>query len=403
MRRALVINAYLLGNWGDTAITEGVISALREVGFDHIALAAMDWKSRGQGRGGLEPDEIVPPLLSLSDASPLMRRVRPLLLADVLARLARFRLQSADPLGAPYRRADAVVSVGGGFLGGERAGGNLIKLANIRAGAWAGRATIVAPVTVNPASPAVIRLLRWGLRDAMVFARDEATVDRLARIGTLATLVPDVALLAPSLRRAAGRPVDPVLHGVIGWAPRGYRRDHRAWGQPEAAEQVMVEAVRHLLATSGMRLRLVPHVRAAVGSDDDLEAVARVRQRLGDIDERRVEIAPDVTTLGESVDQFAGIDVLITSRMHAALFAAAHGTPAISVAYEPKVAGVMGDLGLADRVVPADETLTVARVVELVARLRSVDERRRTRQAFDAAQSRFEPYMQALRALAGGR
>ena len=43
MRAALVVNAYDAGNWGDAAIVEGLISSLRAVGFDHIAVAPVDW------------------------------------------------------------------------------------------------------------------------------------------------------------------------------------------------------------------------------------------------------------------------------------------------------------------------------------------------------------------------
>ena len=53
---------------------------------------------------------------------------------------------------ASYQDADLVVSVGGGFLGGAKAGANLVKVANIQAGVLAGKPTIVAPVSVYPYS-----------------------------------------------------------------------------------------------------------------------------------------------------------------------------------------------------------------------------------------------------------
>jgi polysaccharide pyruvyl transferase WcaK-like protein len=87
--------------------------------------------------------------------------------------------------------------------------------------------------------------------------------------------------------------------------------------------------------------------------------------------------------------------------MHAAIFALAVGTPAIAVAYEPKVAGVMADVGLADRVVPADARLSPDALIDLVARLRAPAERDRTRAAYARVQKRFAGYDAALRAAVG--
>lgn len=400
MKRALVVNAYAQGNWGDSAIVEGVVDSLHRAGFDHVALAPVDWRTRPVGRLSVDADEIVPPLVNLYDVPRWLRRPRPAMLAYAVGRMAQYRLGRPDDAALrSYRQADVIVSVGGAYLGGAKIGSNLIKAMNIRAGVLTGRPTLVAPITVNPFSANVGRVLHWGLRGASLFARDAPTMSRYREAGLEGVLVPDIAFRAPTLLRlaAATAAAGPLAHGpTIGWAPRGYRPDHQAWGDPEAAEQLTLAAVRKVLGASADRLRFIPHVRAGT-SDDDLNAVNRLIAQLGPAERERVEVASTPETLEDAVRQYAAVDVLITSRMHAAIFATAVGTPAIAVAYEPKVAGVMADVGLGDRVVPADAHLSVDALVDLVARLRTPAERDRTRDAFARVQGRFAVYDDALR------
>ena len=405
MKTALVVNAYSLGNWGDTAITEGVISSLRSAGFDHIVGAGGLARTRPRGAMTVDADEYVQPLVNLYDVPRWLRRPRP-----PRSPTSWPATSGSDSVGPQTRRSRAtaartyVVSVGGAYLGGAKPGLNLIKAVNIHAGVLAGRPTIVAPVTVNPFTPSVRRILRWGLRDAGLFARDAPTLELLRGAGLAGSLVPDIAFRAPTLvRLAASTATASPRSGtaVIGWAPRSYRADHRAWGDPGAAEQVTLAAVRTILATSADRLRFIPHVRAGT-ADDDLNAVHRLLAQLTPAEQERVDMPPTPETLEESVRQYAEVDVLITSRMHAAIFALAAGTPAVAVAYEPKVAGVMTDIGPPERVVPADGRLSAGGLVDLVARLRTPAERERTREAYARVQGRFGAFDAALRAAAAG-
>lgn len=399
MKAALVVNAYDAGNWGDAAIVEGLISSLRSVGFDHIAVAPVDWAHGAARWEALGADSVVRPLVSLRDVPSWLRRPRAAMLGYVLARLARMWIRwPPDEAVASYRQADLVVSAGGAYLGGSKAGGNFLKVVGIRAGRVAGRPTIVAPMTVSPSSRLVGALLRWGLAGSTVFARDDATQAVLARSGVASIRVPDIAIRASSLRRARAELVPPSSRsavGVIGWAPRGYRADHSAWGQPDEAETITLEAVRQLLRSPGQRLRLFAHVSAGP-FDDDAVAVERVLARFSPEERLDVEVAPRSSTLLEAIGAYASLDVLITSRMHAAIFALSVGTPAVAVGYEPKVLGVMTDLGLADRVIPAEASLRADDVVSLVQRLRADGERQRTLAAFDLAQERFDDLDAAL-------
>lgn len=398
--RALIVNAYSTGNWGDAAIIEGMIATVRAAGFDHVEVAPVDWRMSSAGWKGLGADSVAPPLLTIADVHRLLRRPRSLRIVDDLRRLAihRFAPGVGNDAMRAYRAADIVITAGGAYLGGNRTGGNFLKLANVRAATMIGRRTVVAPVTINPFTPMVGRLLRWGLGGAATFVRDEPSRQRLARCGVSSTLAMDLAFRAPSLVAAAAALASGDRGhrtGTLGWAPRSYRVDHQQWGRPEVAERTTLDAVRSIFAHSDARLLMFAHVRAEDG-DDDRAAVDRVVACLTPAERERVEIAPDPATLRDAVAQYSGLDVLITSRMHAAIFAMAAGTPAIAVAYEPKVAGVLREVGLDDRVVPADERLTTQEMTELVARLGTSAERDRTREAFRGAMESHDEFGASL-------
>jgi polysaccharide pyruvyl transferase WcaK-like protein len=210
-------------------------------------------------------------------------------------------------------------------------------------------------------------------------------------------LAMDLAFRAPSLRSVAVATSRDTPRAIrsIGWAPRPYRPDHRQWGRPDLAEATTLTAVRSILAGSDDRLRLFAHVRAS-GQDDDRRAVDRIVEAVSPAERARIDIDPDPKTLTDAVRRYSAVDVLITSRMHAAIFAMAAGTPAVAVGYEPKVAGVMNVIGLGDRVIPADERLTADDVVSLVAGLRSDVERARTRDAFRSAGERLGDFQASL-------
>jgi polysaccharide pyruvyl transferase WcaK-like protein len=396
VRRALIVNAYAIGNWGDTAIIEGVIDSLRTAGFAEVTVAPVDWRTATAEWRQIGADHVVRPLLSFYDVPRVLGSARPLMLAHALWRMTRSRYVrwGSDAAMESYGNADLVVSAGGAYLGGSRPGPNIIKLGNIRRGVTSRRPTVIAPVTVNPFSGTVGRLLRWGLGGTTIYARDSPSVDLLSRIGLAARLAPDMALRAPSLRRIASATaaVDPrPPTGTIGWAPREYRREHGAWGTPALAERRTLEAVRAGMKESDLRLCFVPHVRVGT-ADDDASAVDRLLAEFTVDEQRRIEIAGPPTRLSDAVTRYAGLDVLITSRMHAAIFAMAVGTPAIAIGYEPKVQGVMAGLGLGDRVVATDRPPSSREITELIERLRDPAERSRTVDAFQRAQAAFPEF-----------
>jgi colanic acid/amylovoran biosynthesis protein len=91
------------------------------------------------------------------------------------------------------------------------------------------------------------------------------------------------------------------------------------------------------------------------------------------------------------------MDCVVATRMHAAIYALSSGVPALLIGYQPKAAGLMQLLGLAEWVLPIEEVQTdclYRRVTALLADLASV--RVQVAHAMEAAQQRLAGWTQLL-------
>lgn len=134
-----------------------------------------------------------------------------------------------------------------------------------------------------------------------------------------------------------------MRHRTIGWAPRDYHHDHDlAWSEAEA-----IEELRPLLQ-QGYRLRVV--VQSTAPNGDDRPSAERIRRAL---DAELVIPA----TIREAAEAYAGCELVICQRMHAAIFALQAGCKVLVVSHEPKMDGLMADFDLSDSIVTTSKGL----------------------------------------------
>ena len=393
----LIVNAYSVRNRGDAAIVRGLIATLRQLGAHHIAVAPRGWRADADEWLALGADSVVPPLLSIHDVPGWARTKRFMLLVHVIGRIARsLAARVAPPLAddsmRAYARAALVVSAGGAYLGGRKPGVNLVRGYNIAYGRVWGRPTIAAPMTINPPSRVVRLLLSNLLRGVPIFARDHESIVRARQLGLRATYAPDLVF-----RAARGRaPAEPS--GVVAWAPRGYRPDQDAWAARDRLETSQLAAVSDLLRTdAALRLEFVPQVDVEE-IDDDRVTIARLDRQLRAEFDGRVSVLTPPASIDETIDAYARYDVVLTSRLHAALLALLGGTPSLVVGYEPKVSGVLATIGLDDRVIPPDGSWTPAEIASWLRRLMGdAGERDATRAATQNVEAQYASFDDLLR------
>ena len=131
-------------------------------------------------------------------------------------------------------------------------------------------------------------------------------------------------------REAAGLP-DDARHSV-GLALRQPRGMAKA---PLAA--ALAEAIGPPCARLNLRPVFIP-----MHSPLDVEFAEAVASRLP----VPAEVVRSRLTARETLALFGGLDLVVAMRMHAILFGAICRRPLVAISYDPKVAGMMGELGL---------------------------------------------------------
>ena len=130
--------------------------------------------------------------------------------------------------------------------------------------------------------------------------------------------------------------------------------------------QAMTELARRLLAESGTRLLLVPHVLGRKpGSESDELATAQLLAEL-DASPDRVKVIPTEGLSASTAKWWIGqCQWFCGTRMHSTIASLSSGVPTAAVAYSIKTQPVFATVGLADQVIDAQESET-SEVVEFL-------------------------------------
>lgn len=298
--RAVALGYQGFGNVGDEAILAGIEELLAGSSVEVVAVV-----------GGPEP----------ISAFPAARRI--------VTRRMRPNLASLRAIG----RARLLVISGGGLLHDHWVTVIPTYLAWSLLARLAGARVVWVGVGVGPLRrPISRRLAGWALRlAACVTVRDRESAGLVAAVAprVRVTVVPDPALL---MARPAARPRSGIGFVVRGPTPG---RESETEGMAEALAEAAVEArpVRgavRLLTFGG------PRDRAFAEAVCDASAGGGVTLSLEDL-------GPDPR---DALAALAGLEAVVTVRLHGLLLAALAGTPAVPIAYDDKVASMARQLDL---------------------------------------------------------
>ncbi len=267
-----------------------------------------------------------------------------LLLPGPLRRIAVRHLSGES--GAELRAisgADAVVSIGGGYLqappglnGWQQLG---LVLAPLVAGLREGLPVVLMPQSFGPfPARGQRRLVRWVLsRCALVCAREEISMRVLEDCG----LAPDQIVLAHDSGFVLGR------RRTSGHAPPGEQLrigvTTRAWlppDQQQAFERSVARVVDRLIER-GHEVTLIPHVTNPPMNDDDRVSNGRVAR----LCRRNPILLGGIADYRDLLKEYGALDLLIGTRFHSVIFSLIRQTPCVAIAYEHKTHGIMQLLG----------------------------------------------------------
>ncbi len=358
----LLVNHWHDDNKGDSAITGGILRLVRErwpaaivrVATMHEAGTAAyrtqvrhlmaSWGVTGEP--SFAPTEIGsgPPgtVATTLCWAVRMGRVGAEVAVGRVARATRNRLAGVD----------LVIVVGGSNVYDDpevRAPLSLARLAGVLYPAWAanrlGILVVMAGHTLGPfprrAGVALARRMLAGVARAAL--RESTSVEVARELQLRGAIVrPDMAFATAATRTPR---VDAILGDGVPVALVVRTHPHAG----EEADRRVAEAVagvgRRLVADGRAdQLLVMAHTLGPTPIEDDRPAARRLAALLADQPTRLVE---DDLSAEELAALYGGCAAVVTVRLHAAILALAHGTPAFAIAYMTrKTEGVMVEAGL---------------------------------------------------------
>jgi polysaccharide pyruvyl transferase CsaB len=285
------------------------------------------------------------------------------------------------------RRAQLLLISGGGLLHDHWATVVPTYLAWVVLGRLLGLRVAWLGVGVGPLRRRWARMLagRAVAWSHLVTVRDEASARLVAEIAPRAVVstVPDPAVFNPLARDVPRAGVGFIVRRP---APRQAARSDflaDALGRAMAALQRDGTPVQLLTFDGASDAPFAARVsEAAAGAGGSLpEAVA---------------LPPDPSA---AIAHLASLEALVSVRLHGLILGAVAGTPAVSIAYDPKVSAWADRLGLSDYCLPMDEVSADA-ILDRLEPIRSPDTVMRMRDRLSALRREGDTVRALLKALA---
>jgi polysaccharide pyruvyl transferase CsaB len=301
----LVISGYYgFGNAGDEAMLLSMVRSLRAI------------------EPGIE--------LTVLSADPAKTRAN-----HPVSAIGRFDLPA---IALALGRVDALVSGAGSLLQDVTSRRNVYYYLGVMGLALAmGRPLVVYANGIGPVQARIARRLTAGIlaRARLITVRDEQSLEELQTMGIRGVLSADPALaLEPpgperglAILRDLGVGTDGPLVLV---APRHFPGSGRAFA-------ALAGAADYLVRTCRARVLFVP-----MQFPEDGHAAAAIQERMREpAFELRRTLPP-----GDLLSLTGHARILLGVRLHALIFAAIMGVPALGIAYDPKIPGFMASIGL---------------------------------------------------------
>ncbi len=353
----LVVLGAVSGNGGDAAILAAQLQAVRSWAADPVTVEVVDYNPAVTHRVVDGVDAVIPMSRTAASAPARRRTVLSRVVSRLRGLLASLRAPGAaevdlrlpsEQVLAAIERADVLLYTGGTSLVEHYALGE--KLVQLRLALLAGKPLVLGTQSLGPfrrpEHADLVRRIVAGSR--AVLLRDERSRRHLAEIGApleRAHVLPDVvfALADPGDRRL-GDGVLRVAVSTRNWV-------HFSSRDPREGRRLYVQAVREAVTWLVRdRSAEVVFVSTCQGlpeyhTDDSLMAEEIAGGLPPDV-RGQVRVRRDNVPPAALQELYAGFDLVLATRMHAAILALNAGTPVVAVAYEFKTTELFANLGL---------------------------------------------------------
>jgi colanic acid/amylovoran biosynthesis protein len=293
----------------------------------------------------------------------------------------RLRQRAAYALPRPLRsplhsllEADLVVSMGGGYLNGDRSlmahVAVYLMLAPLRLAKRFGICAVCAPQSMGPFATRVQKRMvaRTLEKVDLILAREKKTMQILSELSARLPLTLSVdsgflfkAEATTNLRRELRMKPGELLVGVT----------VRRWLDTKRQakyEQAVVKTVDYLVSRHKAVVVFIPQVTSSLGGDDDRVTAERVYSKIKHVG--HVYLLANDYTHQQIKSLYNELDIIIGTRFHSVIFSLTSHVPALAIEYEHKTSGIMHDLKLDTWVVKIEEAtpkVLIRKINELIA------------------------------------
>lgn len=367
--KILITNAYSSRNKGDAAILLGMLYDLGSRTAFHDAEFRISTADFPEDIGAY-PCGVVSSFHALKKRFTRFRWMQgfgflllilPWSLLWVLARRAGRDLwvpRSWRSLFREYAEADLVVAAGGGYLYTRSFWrGNLMLFITVYSFYFAtllDKPLYLYAQSIGPFQTGFqAALVRRALTKArIVIVREQISMDLVLswELPCPVRIAADAAFLLPAPREL-DLPIPLDRTGL--WVGFTVRHWSKVPAEQESFESAMADFITWLTQEHLATVMLIPQVTVASWDDDDREVMQRIQAQI--VEKNRVLLIEDefspmrIKALCGSLDFFVGM------RMHSNIFALSMGVPSLAIGYQPKSAGIMGQLGMERWVVEIEE------------------------------------------------
>jgi colanic acid/amylovoran biosynthesis protein len=360
--RVALINVYSRQNTGDALLAENAVAALHRIAAPcDVAVVAVDPHSFGSNIHGSRVLE-----------GPVTPPARPRQALNLIVGVITRGRRGPESVRALRGRRYAF-SCPGGFLHlrsrREFATITAVHLTQIALCKWFGATLIMLPQSVGPFRGFLPRMVARRVLSAfhVILVRDAESLAYLRtfvpHLRSRIRLAPDLAIASAShdVVPPTRQSTHPARVGVVvrqWWFP-GNPQAEAAYDRYLTAVGMTIRA----LVDRGSRVDLLIQSTGPTSRGDDRHAARAVRR----IAERPVSLVefPHSIDANTLLPRYGEFDVLIATRLHAALMGILAGIPTVAIGYEPKSREILGSLGASDWVVEIED-VTAERLLRMI-------------------------------------
>lgn len=369
-----ITNYFTWYNKGDAGIIQGTIEVLKNIFGDDIEINILSYMPNEDSKRFLKDKNVKGVYSNMvnpyNQDTHIYEMSKLALVTNIIKNLIRININKTKFLNnnksmQVLDESDLIVVVGGGYLGGENLGSNIVHLNQIYMNTKLNKPVILWGTSIEPTqNKKVDFFIKYIMkRLTHIFPRETITYKYLEKFlpNDRITLIPDMAFALTQETNISFEFIESLnekFDKLIGLTVRSWEFPNS--NNPDKDKETYINSIVDMTINCAQKYNaaivFVPQVIFKSGCGDDDSIIAEyIKDRLPDEYRENFIIRKDDWSPAEIKALIEKFDIFVGTRMHSNIFATSMLVPTIAIAYEKKTNGIMETLGLEDYVINIDE------------------------------------------------